>query len=49
MNVRAWIKVQNTWMLLKRKESSENDDTSEDSIIREPVLEDTVSKAEQTE
>ena len=43
-------KVQNTWISdEEERKSSENDDTSEDSHIAEPVLEDTVSKAEQTE
>ena len=43
-------KVQNTWIRdEEERKSSENDDTSEDSHIAEPVLEDTVSKAEQTE
>jgi len=43
-------KVQNTWISdEEERKSSENDDTSEDSHIAEPVLEDTVSKAEQIE
>lgn len=43
-------KVQNTWISdEEERKSSDNDDTSEDSHIAEPVLEDTVSKAEQTE
>ena len=43
-------KVQNTWISdEEERKSSDNDDTSEDSHITEPVLEDTVSKAEQTE
>ena len=42
-------KVQNTWISdEEERKSSENDDTSEDSHIAEPVLEDTVSKVEQT-
>ena len=43
-------KVQNTWISdEEERKSSDNDDTSEESHITEPVLEDTVSKAEQTE
>ena len=43
-------KVQNTWIRdEEERKSSDNDDTSEDSHIAEPVLEDTVTKAEQTE
>ena len=43
-------KVQNTWISdEEERKSSDNDGTSEDSHIAEPVLEDTVSKAEQTE
>lgn len=42
-------KVQNTWISdEEERKSSDNDDTSEESHITEPVLEDTVSKAEQT-
>jgi len=41
-------KVQNTWIRdEEERKSSDNDDTSEDSHLAEPVLEDTVSKAEQ--
>lgn len=43
-------KVQNTWIRdEEERKSLDNDDTSEDSHLAEPVLEDTVSKAEQTE
>ena len=43
-------KVQNTWIRdEEERKSSDNDDTSEDSHLAEPVLEDTVTKAEQTE
>ena len=43
-------KVQNTWISdEEERKSSDNDDTSEESHITEPALEDTVSKAEQTE
>ena len=43
-------KVQNTWISDEdERKSSDNDDISEESHITEPVLEDTVSKAEQTE
>ncbi|WP_455035022.1 tetratricopeptide repeat protein [Lachnoanaerobaculum gingivalis] len=42
-------KVQNTWISdEEERKSPDNDDTSEESHITEPVLEDTVSKAEQT-
>lgn len=42
-------KVQNTWIRdEEERKSPDNDNTSEDSHITEPVLEDTVSKAEQT-
>ena len=42
-------KVQNTWIRdEEERKSSDNDDTSEDSHIAEPVLEDTVTKSEQT-
>ena len=42
-------KVQNTWISdEEERKSPDNDDTSEDSHITETVLEDTVSKAEQT-
>ena len=42
-------KVQNTWISdEEERKSPDNDNTSEDSHITEPVLEDTVSKAEQT-
>ena len=42
-------KVQNTWIRdEEERKSLDNDDTSEDSHLAEPVLEDTVSKAEQT-
>jgi len=41
-------KVQNTWIRdEEERKSSDNDDTSEDSHLAEPVLEDTVTKAEQ--
>ena len=41
-------KVQNTWIRdEEERKSSDNDDTSEDSHIAEPVLEDTVTKSEQ--
>jgi len=41
-------KVQNTWIRdEEERKSSGNDDTSEDSHLAEPVLEDTVTKAEQ--
>ena len=43
-------KVQNTWIRDEEEiKSPDNDDTSEDSHITEPVLEDTVTKAEKTE
>ncbi|WHE87356.1 tetratricopeptide repeat protein [Lachnoanaerobaculum gingivalis] len=42
-------KVQNTWISdEEERKSPDNDNTSEESHITEPVLEDTVSKAEQT-
>ena len=42
-------KVQNTWIRdEEERKSTDNDDTSEDSHIAEPVLEDTVTKSEQT-
>jgi hypothetical protein len=41
-------KVQNTWIRdEEERKSSDNDDTSEDSHLAEPVLEDTVTKSEQ--